>query len=141
MDSGARGSTTTFVENQKGDVLIAWENEAIATMKSYPGEYELINPSVSILAQPSVAIVDDNANDNGTQEVSREYLSYLYTEKAQRLVAEYGYRPSNETILKEYGDTFDLNIHLYTIKDYGGWENAYKMYFDDGAMFDEIYDF
>ena len=101
MDSGARGSTTTFVENKKRDVLVAWGNEAIATMKSYPGEYELINPSVSILAQPSVAIVDDNANDNGTQEVSREYLSYLYTEKAQRLVAEYGYRPSNETILKE----------------------------------------
>ena len=141
MDSGARGSTTTFVENKKGDVLIAWENEAIASMKSYPGEYELINPSVSILAQPSVAIVDDNANDNGTQEVSRKYLSYLYTEKAQRLAAEYGYRPSDETILKEYGDTFDLNIRLYTIKDYGGWENAYKMYFDDGAMFDEIYDF
>ena len=141
MDSGARGATTTFVENRKGDVLIAWENEAIASMKSYPGEYELINPSVSILAQPSVAIVDDNANDNGTQEVSREYLSYLYTEKAQRLAAEYGYRPSDETILKEYGDTFDLNIRLYTIKDYGGWDNAYKMYFDDGAMFDEIYDF
>ena len=141
MDSGARGSTTTFVENKKGDVLIAWENEAIASMKSYPGEYELINPSVSILAQPSVAIVDDNANDNGTQEVSRKYLSYLYTEKAQRLAAEYGYRPSDETILKEYGDTFDLNIRLHTIKDYGGWNNAYKIYFDDGAMFDEIYDF
>ena len=141
MDSGARGSTTTFVENKKGDVLIAWENEAIASMKSYPGEYELINPSVSILAQPSVAIVDDNANDNGTQEVSRKYLSYLYTEKAQRLAAEYGYRPSDETILKEYSDTFDLNIRLYTIKDYGGWNNAYKMYFDDRAMFDEIYDF
>ena len=77
----------------------------------------------------------------GTQEVSREYLSYLHTEKAQRLAAEYGYRPSDETILKEYGDTFDLNIRLHTIKDYGGWENAYKMYFDDGAMFDEIYDF
>ena len=141
MDSGARGSTTTFVENKKGDVLIAWENEAIASMKSYPGEYELINPSVSILAQPSVAIVDDNANDNGTQEVSRKYLSYLYTEKAQRLAAEYGYRPSDETILKEYGDTFDLNIRLHTIKDYGGWNNAYKIYFDDGAMFDEIYEY
>ena len=116
MDSGARGSTTTFVENQKGDVLIAWENEAITTMKSYPDEYEMITPSVSILAQPSVAIVDDNADANGTQEVSREYLNYLYTDDAQRLAAEYGYRPSNESILKEFSDRFDLNVKLYTIK-------------------------
>ena len=139
MDSGARGSTTTFVENQKGDVLIAWENEAITTMKSYPDEYEMITPSVSILAQPSVAIVDDNADANGTQEVRREYLNYLYTDDAQRLAAEYGYRPSNESILKEFSDRFDLNVKLYTIKDYGGWNEAYKNYFDDGAMFDEIY--
>ena len=139
MDSGARGSTTTFVENQKGDVLIAWENEAITTMKSYPDEYEMITPSVSILAQPSVAIVDDNADANGTQEVSREYLNYLYTDDAQRLAAEYGYRPSNESILKEFSDRFDLNVKLYTIKDYGGGDEAYKNYFDDGAMFDEIY--
>lgn len=139
MDSGARGSTTTFVENEKGDVLIAWENEAIATMNSYPGKYEMITPSVSILAQPSVAIVDDNADANGTQEVSREYLNYLYTDDAQRLAAEYGYRPSNESILKEFSDRFDLNVKLYTIKDYGGWNEAYKNYFDDGAMFDEIY--
>ena len=139
MDSGARGSTTTFVENQKGDVLIAWENEAITTMKSYPDEYEMITPSVSILAQPSVAIVDDNADANGTQEVSREYLNYLYTDDAQRLAAEYGYRPSNESILKEFSDRFDLNVKLYTIKDYGGWNEAYKNYLDDGAMFDEIY--
>lgn len=139
MDSGARGSTTTFVENQKGDVLIAWENEAITTMKSYPDEYEMITPSVSILAQPSVAIVDDNADANGTQEVSREYLNYLYTDDAQRLAAEYGYRPSNESILKEFSDRFDLNVKLYTIKDYGGWNETYKNYFDDGAMFDEIY--
>ena len=138
MDSGARGSTTTFVENQKGDVLIAWENEAITTMKSYPDEYEMITPSVSILAQPSVAIVDDNADANGTQEVSREYLNYLYTDDAQRLAAEYGYRPSNESILKEFSDRFDLNVKLYTIKDYG-WNEAYKNYLDDGAMFDEIY--
>ena len=141
MDSGARGSTTTFVENQKGDVLIAWENEALTTMKSYPDEYERITPSVSILAQPSVAIVDDNADANGTQEVSREYLSYLYSDKAQRAAAEYGYRPSNEEILNAYADQFDLDVKLYTIKDYGGWDNAYKTYFDDGAMFDEIYEY
>ena len=141
MDSGARGSTTTFVENQKGDVLIAWENEALTTMSSYPDEYELITPSVSILAQPSVAIVDDNADANGTQEVSREYLEYLYSDEAQRMAAEYGYRPANEEILNEYADKFDLNIKLYTIDDYGGWDNAYKTYFDDGAMFDEIYEY
>lgn len=79
MDSGARGATTTFVENGKGDVLIAWENEAIATMKSYGGKYEIVNPSVSILAQPSVAIVDDNAKANGSEEVSKRYLDFLYT--------------------------------------------------------------
>ena len=141
MDSGARGSTTTFVENQKGDVLIAWENEALTTMSSYPDEYELITPSVSIMAQPSVAIVDDNADANGTQEVSHEYLSYLYSDEAQRTAAEYGYRPSNEDILNAYADQFDLNVKLYTIEDYGGWDNAYKIYFDDGAMFDEIYEY
>ena len=141
MDSGARGSTTTFVENQKGDVLIAWENEALTTMSSYPDEYELITPSVSIMAQPSVAIVDDNADANGTQEVSHEYLSYLYSDEAQHMAAEYGYRPSNEEILNAYADQFDLNVKLYTIEDYGGWDNAYKIYFDDGAMFDEIYEY
>ena len=141
MDSGARGSTTTFVENQKGDVLIAWENEALTTMRSYLDEYERITPSASILAQPSVAIVDDNADANGTQEVSREYLSYLYSDEAQRTAAEYGYRPSNEEILNAYADQFDLDVKLYTIKDYGGWDNAYKTYFDDGAMFDEIYEY
>ena len=141
MDSGARGSTTTFVENQKGDVLIAWENEALTTMRSYPDEYERITPSVSILAQPSVAIVDDNADANGTQGVSHEYLSYLYSDEAQRTAAEYGYRPSNEEILNAYADQFDLDVKLYTIKDYGGWDNAYKTYFDDGAMFDEIYEY
>lgn len=141
MDSGARGSTTTFVENQKGDVLIAWENEALTTMSSYPDEYELVTPSVSILAQPSVAVVDDNADANDTQEVSHEYLEYLYSDDAQRMAAEYGYRPTNEEILKEYADKFDLNIKLYTIDDYGGWDNAYKTYFDDGAMFDEIYEY
>ncbi len=139
MDSGARGATTTFVENGQGDVLIAWENEAITTLESYPGEYELVNPSVSILAQPSVAIVDDNARSNKTEDVSREYLNYLYSEDAQRLIGESGYRPTNEKILEEFSDKFDLDIELWTIDDFGGWDEAYKTYFDDGAMFDEIY--
>lgn len=139
MDSGARGSTTTFVENKKGDVLIAWENEAIQTVKNYPGKYEIITPSVSILAQPSVSLVDDNVDVNGTKKIATEYLKYLYSDKAQKLAAEEGYRPSNETILKQYKDTFDLNMKLYKISDFGGWDQAYKKYFEDGALFDKIY--
>lgn len=139
MDSGARGATTTFVENKKGDVLVAWENEAITIQNSYAGEYEIINPSVSILAQPSVAIVDDNADANGTQEVSRQYLEYLYSDEAQRLIGTYGYRPADAEILKEYADKFDLTIDLWSIDDFGGWDNAYETYFDDGALFDQIY--
>ena len=98
MDSGARGSTTTFVENKKGDVLIAWENEAIQTVKNYPDKYEIITPSISILAQPSVSLVDDNVKVNGTKKIATEYLKYLYSDKAQKLAAEEGYRPSNERI-------------------------------------------
>ncbi len=139
MDSGARGSTTTFVENGKGDVLIAWENEALTTLDSYPGEYELIYPSVSILAQPSVAIVDDNAGANGTEQLSREYLQYLYSDAAQRLIGENGYRPTDEQILQEFSDTYDLTMELWTIEDFGGWDEAYKTYFEDGAQFDQIY--
>ena len=141
MDSGARGSTTTFVENGKGDVLIAWENEALTTLDSYPGEYELIYPSVSILAQPSVAIVDDNAGANGTEQLSREYLQYLYSDEAQRLIGENGYRPTDEQILKEFSDTYDLTMELWTIEDFGGWDEAYKTYFEDGAQFDQIYEY
>lgn len=140
MDSGARGATTTFVENGQGDVLIAWENEALTTLESYPDQYELVNPSVSILAQPSVAVADDNARSNKTEEVSSEYLNYLYSDDAQRLIGESGYRPTNEKILEEFSDKFDLDIELWTIDDFGGWEEAYETYFDDGAMFDEIYD-
>lgn len=140
LDSGARGSTTTFVENKKGDVLIAWENEAINSMNSYPDEYEIVTPSVSILAQPSVAVVDDNVKVNRSEELARAYLSYLYSESAQRLAAKYGYRPSDKNILSEYGDKFDLNVRLTSIEDYGGWDEAYRIYFDDGGWFDEIYD-
>lgn len=139
MDSGARGSTTTFVENKKGDVLIAWENEAIQTVKNYPGKYEIITPSISILAQPSVSLVDGNVKVNGTKKIATEYLKYLYSDKAQKLAAEEGYRPSNETILKQYKGKFNLNMKLYKISDFGGWDQAYKKYFEDGALFDKIY--
>lgn len=139
MDSGARGATTTFVENGQGDVLIAWENEALLTLKEYPEDYELITPSISILAEPSVAIVDENADKNGTQEAAKEYLQYLYSDEAQKLIGENYYRPGNEEILKTFGDTFDLSVELCTIDDFGGWNKAYEDYFADGKIFDEIY--
>lgn len=140
LDSGARGATNTFVENGQGDVLIAWENEAFLSMKQYPGEYEMVTPSISILAQPSVAVVDSNAKDHGTEELSKAYLEYLYSEDAQRLAGENYYRPSDETVLKEFSDQFDLNLDLVTIDDFGGWNAAYDTYFNDGAIFDQIYE-
>ena len=139
MDAGARGSTTTFVENGQGDVLVSWENEAIQTAGEYPEDYEIVTPSVSILAQPSVAIVDENAEKNGTAEVAKAYLEKLYDEDAQRIIGDYGYRPSDEKILKEYADKFDLDIKLCNIDDFGGWDAAYETYFKDGGVFDEIY--
>ena len=139
MDSGARGSTTTFVENGQGDVLIAWENEALFTLSEYPDEYELVTPSVSIKAEPSVAIVDANAEKDGVTDLARAYLEYLYSPEAQRLEAENGYRPSDPAILAEYGDRFDLDVDLCSIDDFGGWDQAYADFFADGAIFDQIY--
>lgn len=139
LDSGARGATNTFVENRQGDVLIAWENEAYLSMKQYPDEYEIITPSTSILAQPSVAVVDSNAKEHGTEELAAAYLEYLYSDEAQRLAGENYYRPSNEAILQEFSRQFDLNMELVTINDFGGWNEAYETYFNDGAIFDQIY--
>lgn len=140
LDSGARGATNTFVENRQGDVLIAWENEAYLSMREYPDMYEIVTPSVSILAQPSVAVVDENAKAHGTEDVSKAYLEYLYSDEAQRLAGENYYRPSNPDILQEFSGQFDLNMNLVTIDDFGGWDEAYRLYFDDGAIFDQIYD-
>ena len=139
MDSGARGSTTTFVENGQGDVLIAWENEALFTLSEYPDEYELVTPSVSIKAEPSVALVDANADKDGVTDLARAYLEYLYSPEAQRLEAENGYRPSDPAILAEYSDKFDLDVDLCSIDDFGGWDQAYADFFADGAIFDQIY--
>lgn len=139
LDSGARGATNTFVENKQGDVLIAWENEAYLSMEEYPDEYEIVTPSVSILAQPSVAVVDKNAEAHGTMEAAKAYLEYLYSDEAQRLAGENYYRPSNEAILAEFSDHFNLDMNLVTIDDFGGWNKAYSVYFDDGAVFDQIY--
>ena len=140
LDSGARGATTTFVENGHGDVLLAWENEAYLSIKDYPDDYEIITPSVSILAQPSVAIVDKVVDDRGTREAATEYLQYLYSDEAQRIAGDNYYRPSNEAILKEYADVFNLDINLITIQEFGGWDEAQTKHFADGGVFDEIYE-
>ena len=140
LDSGARGATTTFVENGQGDVLLAWENEAYLSIKDYPDDYEIITPSVSILAQPSVAIVDSVVDSRGTREAATEYLNYLYSDEAQRIAGDNYYRPSNEEILKEYEDVFDLDVDLITINDFGGWDEAQGKHFADGGVFDQIYE-
>lgn len=155
LDSGARGATTTFTENGQGDVLIAWENEAFLALEEYPGEYEIVVPSVSILCQPTVAIVDEVVDERGTREVATEYLSYLYSDEAQRLEAENYYRPSNEEILAEYaaedegntitelpedGKWINTNVELTDISHFGGWTEATEKHFVDGAIFDSIYE-
>ena len=140
LDSGARGATTRFVENGQGDVLLAWENEAYLSIKDHPDDYEIVTPSISILAQPSVAVVDDVVDRRGTRDVATEYLQYLYSDEAQRIAAENYYRPSNENILKEYSDKFNLNVNLVTIKDFGGWDAVQEKHFADGGVFDEIYE-
>lgn len=139
LDSGARGATNTFVENGQGDVLIAWENEAYLAMEEYPDEFEIVTPSISILAQPSVAVVDQNVREHETGEQAVAYLEYLYSDEAQRLAGKNYYRPSNVEILQEFSDQFNLDMNLVSIEDFGGWDQAYKTYFQDGAIFDQIY--
>lgn len=140
LDSGARAATTSFVENGQGDVLIAWENEAYLSMVDYPDEYEIVTPSISILAQPSVAVVDEVVDERGTREIAEEYLAYLYSDEAQRIAGENYYRPVNEAILQEYADVFDLSIRLVTIDDFGGWDEVQETHFSDGGIFDRIYE-
>lgn len=141
MDSGARGATTSFIENHQGDVLIAWENEALTAVKEYPDEYELISPSISMLAQPSVAIVDENVDKDSAQvrKAATAYIKYLYSESAQNIIGENGYRPSNQKVLKKYKDKFDFHMKLCKIDDLGGWDEVYRPFFADGGIFDEIY--
>ncbi len=140
LDSGARGATTTFVENGQGDVLISWENEAYLSMRDYPDEYEIVTPSISVLAQPSVAVVDYVVDKKGTRAAATEYLSYLYSVDAQRIAAKNFYRPSDANILNEFSDVFDLNVKLVTIDDFGGWDTVQQAHFADGGVFDEIYE-
>lgn len=140
LDSGARGATTSFVENGQGDVLIAWENEAYLSMRDYPDEYEIVTPSISILAQPSVAVVDHVVDKRGTRDVAEEYLNYLYSDDAQRIAAKNYFRPVNPEILQEYADVFDLNVKLVSIEDFGGWDAVQTKHFADGGVFDQIYE-
>ena len=140
LDSGARGATTSFVENEQGDVLVAWENEAYLSMRDYPDEYEIVTPSVSILAQPTVAVVDEVVDYRDTREVATEYLNYLYSDEAQEIEAENYFRPTNEKILKKHSDVFDLSVDLVNISEYGGWDEVQKKHFADDGIFDEIYE-
>lgn len=139
LDSGARGATNTFVENRQGDVLVAWENEAYLAMEEYPDQYEMVTPSISILAQPSVAVVDKNVQEHGTGELATAYLEYLYSDEAQRLAGKNYYRPSKDEILQEFSGQFNLEMNLVSIEDFGGWNQAYETYFQDGGVFDQIY--
>lgn len=139
LDSGARGSTTTFVERGIGDVLIAWENEAYLSLKEFKDKFEIVNPSLSILAEPPVAVVDKVADKRGTREVAQAYLEYLYSEQGQELAAQNFYRPRLEAVAKKYADKFP-SIQMVTIdKDFGGWTKAQQTHFADGGVFDQIY--
>ena len=139
LDSGARGATTTFVQRGVGDVLIAWENEAYLALKEFGADkFELITPSLSILAEPPVAIVDKVAKKNGTEPLAKAYLEFLYTEEGQEIAARHFYRPRNEKVAAKFADKF-AKVKLITIDEYfGGWAKAQKTHFNEGGVFDEI---
>ena len=139
LDSGARAATTTFVERGQGDVLIAWENEAyLAVNKLGRSQYEIISPSVSILAEPPVAMVDKVVDRKGTRKVAEAYLKYLYTPEAQEIIAQNYYRPRNPAVAAKYAGRF-AHLPLFTIdRNFGGWAKAQAAYFNDGGVFDQI---
>lgn len=140
LDSGARGATTTFVERGIGDVLIAWENEAFLAINELgEDKFEIVVPSISILAEPPVAVVDKVAEKRGTAEVAKAYLEYLYTNEGQEIAAKNYYRPRSPQAIEKFGNQFP-EIELFTIdEEFGGWKNAQKTHFDDGGVFDQIY--
>jgi sulfate transport system substrate-binding protein len=140
LDVGARGSTTTFVERGIGDVLIAWENEGLLAIKELgPGKFEVVAPSVSILAEPPVAVVDKVAGKHGAKAVAQAYLEYLYTDAGQDIVAKHFYRPRNAAVAAKYAAQFP-KMTLVTVDDvFGGWKQAHAAHFADGALFDQIY--
>ena len=140
LDSGARGSTTTFIERGIGDVLITWENEALLAIKELgPEKVEIVAPTVSILAEPPVTIVDKIVDRRGTRKVAEAYLQYLYTDEGQEIAAQNYYRPINEKIAKKYAAQYP-KLKLFTIDEVaGGWTKAQKAHFSDGGVFDQIY--
>ena len=139
LDTGARGSTTTFVQRGIGDVLITWENEAfLAVNELGEEEVEIVVPSLSILAEPSVAVVDENAKANGNYEVAKAYLEYLYTKEGQTIAAKHYYRPRDAQVAEAYAKSFP-KLELVTIDDFGGWVKAQPEHFGDGGIFDQIY--
>ena len=139
LDSGARGATTSFVQRGQGDVLIAWENEALLSKKDDPENYEIVTPSLSILAEPSVAVVDKIVDKKGTRDIAEEYIKYLYSPEGQEVAAENFYRPRNPEVLAKHTDTFKP-LTLFTIDDkFGGWIKAHDEHFVDGGTFDQIY--
>src|SRR5471032_1790061 len=140
LDSGSRGATTTFVERGIGDVLIAWENEALLAIKELgPDKVQVVTPSISILAEPPVAVVDKVVDKRGTRKVAEAYLNFLYTEAAQELIAKNYYRPAVDKEAKKYASQF-APVKLFTLADVAGdWTKAQKTHFADGGVFDQIY--
>ena len=139
LDSGARGSTTTFVERGMGDVLISWESEAFLAIKELGSDkFEIVVPSLSILAEPPVTVIDKVVDKRGTREVATEYLKYWYAPEGQEIAGKHHYRPRDPTALEKYGGQF-VKVKLVTIDDaFGGWQKAQKAHFNDGGVFDQI---
>ena len=138
LDSGARGATTTFAERGIGDVLLAWENEAHLAIREQPGKFEIVTPSLSILAEPPVTIVEKNAEKDGNLNLAKAYLNYLYSPAGQEIAAKNFYRPRNTSVLKKYATTFKP-LKLVTIdKEFGGWTKVQKQHFENGGVFDQI---
>ncbi|MBI4986564.1 MAG: sulfate ABC transporter substrate-binding protein [Rhodocyclales bacterium] len=140
LDSGARGSTTTFVERGLGDVLLAWENEAYLAVKELgPDKFEIVTPPLSILAEPPVSVVDKVVDKRGTRKLAEAYLQYLYTPEGQEIAARHYYRPIDKAIGAKYAKQF-AGAKLFTIDEvFGGWQKAQKAHFEDGGVFDQIY--
>jgi sulfate/thiosulfate transport system substrate-binding protein len=141
LDSGARGSLTTFAERNVGDVFISWENEAFLAVKELgPDKFEIVVPSVSILAEPPVTVVDKNVDRKGTRAVAQAYLEYLYTPEGQEIAARHYYRPRDAKVAARHAGTFNLKVNLFTIDEvFGGWTKAQATHFNDGGVFDRIY--
>ena len=139
LDSGARGATTTFVQRGIGDVLLAWENEAYLAVGEGKGQVEIVVPSLSILAEPPVAVVDKVVDKKGTRAAAEAYLQFLYSPEGQEIAARHHYRPRDAKIAAKYAGTF-AQVKLFTIDEaFGGWQNAQKAHFADGGTFDQIY--